>query len=376
MEKNDNEKIEKYKCLYKSENFINKNNKYIHSSKFIPNNSFLIFKDKNILKYNYCYNSILNSFDSIQFENEFIEKNYIYDYDIIYDENEENLNICICSKDNPIRILNRNLSLIKSFSLENKQKDMFLSSIFIKYEPFGLNLFTGKNYLCKIDLIKQRELFTIYNKNYNYLSCFDYNIKNSCYFLGSYSNKILMCDYKTDKIIEIFNQEKPVNQIKILNSQNYNIIVGYRNCDYISLFDIRKMNNYLSRLKRNAMTTKKINFILDNKEKNLYSGSVDGKLIRYSIFDKIRDKELNFEENNINKINYDIINDEIDIGIINCISSIDLNNDLNLMLITNGEKNNDYISYIRQDDDSDIISESQNICYESQFFIFKINEGH
>ena len=40
-----------------------------------------------------------------------------------------------------------------------------------------------------------------------------------------------MCDYKTDKIIKKFKQNKPVNQIKLLDNKNYNIIVGYRNSD-------------------------------------------------------------------------------------------------------------------------------------------------
>ena len=373
---NNNEKKEKYKCLFFILNELNKDkdnvndNQYIHSSKFISNNSFIITKDKTIHKYYYSYNSTSNSIDSINIQNEFKEKDFIYDYDIINnnDQNESDTNICscICSKDNPIRILDDKLSLIKSFSIENKQKDAYLSSIFIKYESFGLNIYTGKNHLSKIDLIKQKEAHTIYNKNYNYLSCFDFNIKYSCYFLGSYSNKLIMCDYKTDKIINIYKQNNSVNQLQLLNTKEYKLFVGYRNADYIQLYDIRKMNKYLCKLERNALTTKKINFILDNTENNLYSGTVDGKILKISEFDKAD------ENNNVGIIN----KEEIDIGINNCISSIDINNDYKLLIITNGDKNyydekfysiNDNLD-IDSDDNSEIIKNNN----ESQFHIYKI----
>lgn len=373
MDNNNNIKKEKYKCLYTNKNPLQKDNKYIQSSKFISNNSFLIFKDKKIIKYNYSYNLQMNNIDSIDIENEFIEKDYIYDYDIIFNQYESNTNICICAKDNPIRILNDKLLLIKSFSIENKQKESYLSSIFIKYEPFGLNIYTGKNHLTKIDLIKQKEINTIYNKNYNHLSCFDFNIKYSCYFIGSYSNKLFLCDYKTDKIINIYKQEKSVNQIKVLNTKEYKIIVGYRNSDYICLFDIRKMDKYIQKLNRNAMTTKKINFILDKDEKNLYSGTKNGTIIRYCNLGEndMGDKTLN--ENIDSSYNNEIINnEEIDIGINNCISSIDLNNDYNLMLVTNGERNFDDIFYSLKNNDSDYNSDIENEYKESQFHLYKI----
>ena len=90
-----------------------------------------------------------------------------------------------------------------------------------------------------------------------------------------------MSDYKTDKIIDIFQQEKPVNQIKLLNSKMYQMLIGYRNSDYICLFDIRKMNKYVNKLERNALTTKKINFILDIDENEIYCGNLDGNIIKY-----------------------------------------------------------------------------------------------
>ena len=129
------------------------------------------------------------------------------------------------------------------------------------------------------------------------------------------------------------------------------------------------MNKYICKLERNAMTTKKMNFILDNKEENLYSGTIQGKLLNYSKFDKIG---INNEMNNQNK--FDKINkEEIDIGINNCISSIDLNNDLNLLIITSGEKNYDDVFYsLNNNSDSDDNCNNKKEYKESLFHIYKI----
>ena len=309
--------------------------------------------DKSIIKYNYDYSDLKNEIISVNLSNEFREQDYIYDYDIIYN-NAEKPFICLCSKDNPIRILNNDLSIVKSFSLENKIKEKFLSSTFIKYEEFGINIFTGKNFLSKIDLIKQKEIFTKYNKNYNYLSCFDFNPKYSCYFIGSYSNNLLICDYKTDKIIDIFQQDKPVNEIKLLKSRMYQILIGYRNSDYICLFDIRKMNGYVNKLERNALTTKKINFILDKDENEIYCGSLEGNIIKYTFNNDINNNDS--YENNFKK-------EEINYGINNYITSIDLENKYKLLIITYGKKHNT------------IINSSEN-CSDNEDNVDKKKEGN
>lgn len=358
MENINNKNDDKYKCIFISNTLNQNTNKYIQSAKFILENSFLIFNNKKITKYNYSYNSSSTSFDLISKDIEYIEKDYIYDYDIIFNQNDSNSILCLCSKDNPIRILNGKLSLIKSFTLENKQRESYLSSIFIRYEPFGLTIYTGKNFLTKIDLIKQKEINTIYNKYFNFLSCFDFDVRYSCYFLGSYSNNLIICDYKTDKIINIHKQEKPVNQIKILKSKDYQMIVGYRNSDYISLFDIRKMDKNIYKMERNAKSTKKINFIFDDKECNLYTGTDNGKLVRY----------YNFDRNNI------INKEEIDIGVNDCITSIDLNNDKNLMIVTNGENYFDekFNSLININDSEEELDNHKLNYLNSQFQIYKI----
>ena len=349
----------KYKCLFSSLNLNsdNEDNQCIQCPKFITNDSFLIIKDKSMVKYNYNYNEKETTIDSIKLESDFIEKNYIYDSDTIniYD-NDNNPYICICSKDNPIRILNNNLSIIKSYTLENKLKEKYLSPIFIKCDKIGLNIFIGKNFLSKIDLIKQKESFIKYNKNYKLLSCFDFNIKYSCYFLGSYNNNILLCDYKTDKIIEIYKQEKPVNDIKILNNKIYEILVGYRNSDFFCLFDIRKMNNYVGKFERNACTTKKINFILDKDENNIYTGDINGNIIKY-----------NFKEDN------NFLKEEINIGVNKSITGIDLDNKYNLLLVSYDD-NIDNMNDDLGSDDGEKGNENKIIknIRKSNFNIYKI----
>ena len=310
--------IDNYKCIFSSRN-LKIENKYIQSSKFILSNSFLIINNKSIVKYNYDYNDKTKEIESIKLKNEFNENNYIYDYGIIDNGNIENQYICLCSKDNPIRILNNELSIVKSFTLENKMKEKFLSPIFIKYDKYGINIFTGNNFLSKIDLIKQKELFIKFNKNYNYLSCFDFNPRYSCYFIGSYSQNLLISDYKTDKIIEIYKHELPINEINILN---------------------------INKLERNALTTKKINFILDKDENDIYCGNLNGNIIRYSFENEIED--------NINVINQDKFSkEEIYLGINNSISSLDLEDNKKLLMVTYGNRNNLIINSLDNIDEMD-----------------------
>ena len=351
-----NKNSNNYKCVFSSENSIY-NNKYIQSSKFISNNSFLIINDKSIIKYTYNFNALNDSIESINLRNEFEENNYIYDYDIISDNSMEKTYICLCSKDNPIRILDNELSLIKSFSLERKIKEKYFSSTFIKYEEFGMNIFTGKNFLSKIDLITEKEKFIKFDKNYNYLSCFDYNHKYSCYFLGSYNHNLLICDYKTDKIIEIFKQENPINEIKLLNTRPYQMLMGFRNSNYICLFDIRKMNQYINKFERNALTTKKINFVLDKNENNIYTGDIEGNIIKYFF-----DKETNDKSYKRNQNNFSF--EKENMGINYRITSIDLE-DKNNLLIAIYEKNN----YL--EDENESLEMLQN-NKESNFNIYKL----
>ena len=345
-----------YKCVFSSENSLY-NNKYIQSSKFISDNSFLIINDKSIIKYNYDYKDLNNSFESIKLQNEFSENNYIYDYDIIPINNLDNQYICLCSKDNPIRIINDKLSLVKSFSLERKIHEKYYSSTFIKFEEFGMNIFTGKNFLSKIDLIKEKEVFIKFNKNYNYLSSFDYNQYYSCYFLGSYDRNLLFCDYKTDNITQIYQQEKPINEIKLLKTKMNQMIIGYKNSDYLSLFDIRKMDQCINKFERNALTTKKINFVLDEQENHIYSGDVNGNIIKYSLNKEIVDKSCENYQNNF-------INEKINVGINNCITSIDLEERKKLLIVTFEEN-----KQLENDEENIEIIKEEKKC---NFKIFKI----
>ena len=358
--------MSKLKCLYTSSNFTEKNlDNFIQSLSFFSKDSFLIFtNNKQILKYNFIPDNIDDNYTITQSSN-FIENNYIYDYDFIPNNNNSN-NLCICSNNNPIRILDNNLNIIKSYTLENKQKEKYLSSNFIKFEQYGLNLYTGKNFLSKIDLIKEKIIYIENNKKYTLLSSFDFNIKYSCYLLGSYSNNILLCDYKTDKIVNIFKQESPVNQIKILNSKNYMVVVGYRNNDYISIFDIRKMNENIYKLNRNGNKTKKFNFVFDDKERFLYSGENNGNIIKYSGFE-IFDLENNNNFNSVfNKEYFYFGNGNC------CVSSVDIDNENGLLLVSSGERNEKIFEDINDEDKDEINIENKEIEKFNNESIFKL----
>ena len=134
-----NKNIDRNKCVFSSVN-SNFNNEYIQSSKFLSNNSFVIINEKSIIKYYFDYNNLKNEIESVNLSNKFREQDYIYDHDIIHNNIEKPL-ICLCSKDNPIRILNYDLSIVKSFSLENKIKEQFLSSTFISLLNHFFNIF-------------------------------------------------------------------------------------------------------------------------------------------------------------------------------------------------------------------------------------------
>ncbi len=47
----------------------------------------------------------------------------------------------------------------------------------------------------------------------------------------------------------------------------------------------------INKLERNALTTKKINFILDKDENEIYCGNLDGNIIKYSLNNGINNNE-------------------------------------------------------------------------------------
>jgi WD40 repeat protein len=299
--------------IYKSENFITNNSEhFIKIGKFCENNNLIIVTNDNyIYKYHYLNNNYINS------EYNFKESNYIYDIDIFNELNYPNL-IFICSKDNPIRIFNSQLKIEKSILLQSYDKEIIFTPNFIKLDKFGLFLFSGKNFLNKIDLITFKSIFINYNEySRNLFSCFDYNFKYNFYVLGDYDKKNLyLIDYKTDKIINKFKQDFSINQIKILEKKDNLIFVGYRNSKIIKLFDIRNLNKEIKQFEKNNLTSQKINFILNENEEFLFTAGFDRKIIKYNI--NTYEKILEMQNNDY-------------------ISSLDYLN--NMLLITFGKRN-------------------------------------
>ena len=338
--------------IYKSENFINNNSEhFIKVGKFCEKNNLIIITNDNcIYKYNYINNKYIYS------ENKFKESNYIYDIEIFNEFNYPNL-IFICSKENPIRIFNSQLKIENSILLQSYDKEIIFTPNFVKLDKFGLFLFSGKNFLNKIDLITFKSIFINYNEySRNLFSSFDFDCKYNFYVLGDYDKKNLyFFDYKTDKIINKFKQEFSINQIKILEKKDNLILVGYRNNRYINLYDIRNLNKEIKQFEKNNLTSQKINFILNENEEYLFTGGFDGKIIKYNI-------------NTFEKI-FEIQNND-------CVSSLDYLN--NMFLITFGKRNYIYsnLKYNNKNYVDDFIndinfSDNENL-YKSYFCLYNI----
>lgn len=263
-----NQKNEKYT---KGDNFIK-------FCKFLAGTSLLLITNENdvdVYENIYSQEKLLPNFT-------YKESNFIYDFDTLLNDNYPPL-IFISSKDNPIRILD-NQCRIKGTFLLKKQSEEILTPNFISLEPFGLNLFCGKNFLKKIDLVTEKIVDINQKKFKGYLlSSFDFHFKNSFYLLGSYTKDIFFCDYRSNKIENEKKEAHAVNQIKFLNKDPNYYFVGYRNSDSISLYDIRMNDVIVSNFFRNCLSTQKINFTLDKQENFLFTGGIDGGLLVYDI---------------------------------------------------------------------------------------------
>ena len=236
-----------------------------------------------------------------------------------------------CSHDNPIRLFDTNLNLKKSFFIGDITKEKIYDPIFVKVEPYSLNVFTGGNFFSKIDLITNKIIYPKQNKNYNLLNCFDYYLENSFYLLGSYNKNLLFCDFKTDQIENKIKLNFPINQIQLINKNQF--LIGYRNNSQISLFDIRNLNKEIINFERIYFTQQKINFSIDLNNNILYSGDMNGKITLYNLSNYKKNNELNFMDN-ISSI--DILDDYLLFSTGKRNFEIELNN--------NEEKFNDFLN--------------------------------
>jgi WD40 repeat protein len=270
-------------CIYFK--YIPEKNNFAKKVKFIDKLSFIFIDDKCNLQINHLNNTLTNNFK---------ENNFINDFDILLEKNYEAL-IFECSHDNPIRLFDTNLNLKKSFFIGDITKEKIYDPIFVKVEPYSLNVFTGGNFFSKIDLITNKIIYPKQNKNYNLLNCFDYYLENSFYLLGSYNKNLLFCDFKTDQIENKIKLNFPINQIQLINKNQF--LIGYRNNSQISLFDIRNLNKEIINFERIYFTQQKINFSIDLNNNILYSGDMNGKITLYNLSNYKKNNELNFMDN-------------------------------------------------------------------------------
>ena len=270
-------------CIYFK--YIPEKNNFAKKVKFIDKLSFIFIDDKCNLQINHLNNTLTNNFK---------ENNFINDFDILLEKNYEAL-IFECSHDNPIRLFDTNLNLKKSFFIGDITKEKIYDPIFVKVEPYSLNVFTGGNFFSKIDLITNKIIYPKQNKNYNLLNCFDYYLENSFYLLGSYNKNLLFCDFKTDQIENKIKLNFPINQIQLINKNQF--LIGYRNNSQISLFDIRNLNKEIINFERIYFTQQKINFSIDLNNNILYSGDMNGKITLYNLSNYKKNNELNFIDN-------------------------------------------------------------------------------
>ena len=266
-------------------NYIPEKNNFIKKVKFIDKLSFILIDDKCNIQIRHLNNTSIRNFK---------ENNFINDFDILLEKNYDAL-IFECSHQNPIRLFDINLNLKKSYFFEDRTKEKIYDPIFVKVEPYSLNLFTGGNFLSKIDLITNKILYPKHNKNYNLLNCFDYYFEHSFYLLGSYNKNLLFCDFKTDQIENKIKLNYSINQIQLINKNQ--ILIGYRNSNKISLFDIRNLNQEITNFERINFTQQKTNFSIDLKNNILYSGDMNGKITLYNLNNYKKIKELNFRDN-------------------------------------------------------------------------------
>ena len=306
-------------CIYFK--YIPEKNNFAKKVKFIDKLSFIFIDDKCNLQINHLNNTLTNNFK---------ENNFINDFDILLEKNYKAL-IFECSHLNPIRLFDTNLNLKKSFFIGDITKEKIYDPIFVKVEPYSLNVFTGGNFFSKIDLITNKIIYPKQNKNYNLLNCFDYYLENSFYLLGSYNKNLLFCDFKTDQIENKIKLNFPINQIQLINKNQF--LIGYRNNSQISLFDIRNLNKEIINFERIYFTQQKINFSIDLNNNILYSGDMNGKITLYNLSNYKKNNELNFMDN-ISSI--DILDDYLLFSTGKRNFEIELNN--------NEEKFNDFLN--------------------------------
>lgn len=280
MNYNDNFELKTPVCIYSSESYENEH--YIKFGKLITANDILIITNDNIIQRNHLTTNASSISSKTIFA--FKESNHIYDYSILNnDANADDSLLFICSKDNSIRSLKLSDGTVDESYVIKNHLDNIINPIFISIDQYGLNLYCGGAFIKKIDLITNKQI-NIQIPSKQMASCSSFHYLNSAYLIGSYDKKILLYDYNSDKCIEEYSQSCSVNQIEFSKRDSNYFYVGYRYSNSMKLFDIRMMNQYICEWYRDTKTSQRINFCLDEEEKYLFSGGVEGYCLGYDLF--------------------------------------------------------------------------------------------
>jgi hypothetical protein len=288
---------------------INDNNKdesandnYIKHSAFLNKN---VNSDFIVINNNNSINFYIEEDNDYIMKYSFKESNYVYDYKVFNLDLYHPSKVFVSSKSNPIRMLDNYAKTERTFLLRNNNEEIY-NPIFVGIDMYGVNLYSGNNFLSKIDLINGNISYISKpnNNKWNLLSCFDFNYQHSFYLIGSYSKNLYFMDYYNNKIIYEQKHSNAINQcVFVENNPNY-YVINYRNSLYMSMFDVRAYDKEVANFfKYTAGSNQKITFTIDNNI--LYTGTSNGYIISYDLVQLAYDKHfsINNEYNNNSHIN-------------------------------------------------------------------------
>ncbi len=196
----------------------------------------------------------------------------------------------LCSKSNPIRVINGEGKVACSYILKNHLEEL-INPVSIKVDNYAMNLYCGlQKEFRKIDLITDKISVINLKKNFyesSYISCFDFHPKKSFYLSGSYSGKIYLIDKNSDVPWYMISNRhfRGVKSVKFLNTDNNEnlFLSAGRSETELLLWDIRNMTEPAKIFYRNNMTFQNLNFMTDNEDKFLFTSNNDGTILIYDI---------------------------------------------------------------------------------------------
>ena len=241
----------------------------------------------------------------------------------------------ICSKDNPVHTIDSEGKFCYSYISRN-HVDEIINPISIKIDQYGLKLFCGfSKYFTIFDLVNDKQIAKIepiqeenYTKDPSKISCFDFNHRNNFYLVGSYSGKIYLIDYLTNRTIFTISEKhkKGVNNLKFFNkSENsLNFISGGRFDNEIFIWDSRNLSSPVYSLFRENQTHQKLNFVIDEGDNYIYVANNDGSILVYDL-------------KNLSSVSYFYTNENMT-NMREAVSCVDFDSNKNLLVTASGAR--------------------------------------